>query len=812
MDLNHLKSLEKPYLDIGMKLQRHKVECPAHGGHTVDCHKNEETNHIVWKCFSCGEGGTIIDAYAHKHGLPLKEALKELISKYGDEPVTFREPKRKTTSFSPAVKIETTDQKIAPPSSGYIVNDGIKLYIKDAKIWKQECLANGELVAAAALRWDLDDGSKVMRQAHYNGTKWIMKGFPWLPVPLYNEEMFEKAERIIFVEGEKCMDKLQENIDIADISQEDYPFTVVTTNIGGSNAIKKANVKPLKDKLVYYVRDNDEPGLKMMTWLEEKIGGLVINPADINPEAEDGYDVYDYLTDGYPVEALYELVENKAPEYTIEEAYAEAGSITEPRQVIALFEKITESRIEVSHGEIDRIVERLKKTTGLSKGALNADWREVSGKGQKKDWPDLVMRHAFEKGYKEKLIYVGKTYWYYDRTHWKMTELVGQKIYHSAGHIIKPGVYDKASAITKAEQLMARHTAKEQDWLGLNKKPKKIINVKNGELHIQNDGTIQVCNHNPDSKMTYCIQTAYEPTADCPLYDRAIRDIFEGNEDLVRHFEEVVGYMIQPDRFMKNFFVFWGPKGNNGKTVLTHLMKSLMGDGTTLTRKIHTFGDDKHDTVQLVGKMLLVDDDMQKGVTLNDGLLKEISELKELTANPKNRDTYPFTSYAAVLICCNNLPRTNDLTEAMRSRANFIPFYRRFTEEEVDRELFPKIEETELSGVLNRFLSGLERLMKRGDWDYPEIVEQAKDKWLSYTSTIYDFVTSHFVMDGDDSITIQDFRIKYVNWCEAEGIDPKYRIQNRNIRTSLEDLGFTTETADNNSGGWKLTGISIIDD
>ncbi len=810
MDLDDLKRIEQPYLDLGMKIARNKVLCPAHGGNTVDCSRNENTGHIVWKCFSCGQGGSILDAYKHKHNVTVSEAFKQLMSKYGDGKYEFKAPKRTTVSFEPAVKIEKTSRKIDPPIKGYIVDDGRKLYVKDAKIWKQECLVNGKLVAAATLRWDLEN-EKIIRQAYYDGEKWKYKGFPWRPIPLYNEEKFDQAERIIFVEGEKCKDKLTENIDIADICHEEYPLTIVTTNFGGSNAIKKANIEQLKGKEVYFLRDNDEPGEKMMKYLQSKVGGKILNPALARQDAPEGYDIYDYLVEGYPVEAIYDLAEDEAPKYTYEDAYRDASTaISTSADICVFFEKLVESEVEMSNSQVDELLEKIKNIAQVSKSALKADWKEISGKGQKKDWPDLVMQHTFQKQYQERIIYVGKTYWFYDNTHWRVTNLVGKRIYDSASYIVKPGVYDKASAISKAEQLLMRHCAKEQEWLGLNARPKRIINVKNGEIHIDKNGDIELTNHNPESKLTYCIGTAYNPEAECPLFDKAVRDIFQGDEELVRHFEEVAGYMIFPDRFMKNFFVWWGPKGNNGKTTLTSLVKKLMGQGTSLTAKIHKFGNDNHDTFQLVGKMLLVDDDMEKGVTLNDGLLKEISELKQLTANPKNKDTFPFTSYAAVLICCNNLPRTNDITEAMRSRANFIPFYRRFSEDEIDKELFPKIEREELSGVLNRFLAGLQRLIKRGGWDYPEVVLDAKDKWLSYTSSIYDFMTTHFMKEGDESINSKDLRIKYVNWCEEQGIDQKYRLQNRNIKQSLIDLGYEIESADNNSGGWKVSKITIM--
>ena len=45
------------------------------------------TNQTKCKCFSCNNGGTIIDLYAKLHNIDDKTAIKELSKKYGNTPI-----------------------------------------------------------------------------------------------------------------------------------------------------------------------------------------------------------------------------------------------------------------------------------------------------------------------------------------------------------------------------------------------------------------------------------------------------------------------------------------------------------------------------------------------------------------------------------------------------------------------------------------------------------------------------------------------------------------------------------------------------
>jgi hypothetical protein len=56
--------------------------------------------------------------------------------------------------------------------------------------------------------------------------------------------------------------------------------------------------------------------------------------------------------------------------------------------------------------------------------------------------------------------------------------------------------------------------------------PLPIINCANGELWLTADGGVELQPHRLESFLRHCLDVAFDPTARCPEYDRALRGIF----------------------------------------------------------------------------------------------------------------------------------------------------------------------------------------------------------------------------------------------------------------------------------------------
>ena len=331
------------------------------------------------------------------------------------------------------------------------------------------------------------------------------------------------------------------------------------------------------------------------------------------------------------------------------------------------------------------------------------------------------------------LAYAGGAFQHFDRTHWKplSKEELGRSILNHLPSAANRGGRQARTLIQETVDLLKMHRATGPDSVRLND-PLPIVNVGNGELWIGVNGSVELRPHDPASGLRYCLDVAYDPTAVCPLYDDALAQIFGASSDpaaLVGHWHELVGYAAQPARSDARIFVGWGA-GNDGKSALAGLLTRFLGRDRVAAMPVGKLAGNPFMLGHLADKALFLDDDVAVGTVLPDGLLKTISEDKVVTGEPKHRDAFEFRVRALPLLLCNTAPHLLDTSYGFYRRLFVLPCDRRFTGAEADRTLFSRIWEAERSGVLNRALAGLRRVVQRG-WKFEpsEVVKQATAEW-----------------------------------------------------------------------------------
>ncbi len=164
---------------------------------------------------------------------------------------------------------------------------------------------------------------------------------------------------------------------------------------------------------------------------------------------------------------------------------------------------------------------------------------------------------------------------------------------------------------------------------------------------------------------------------------------------MVRHFEEFVGYVIQPTRDIPHFALFIG-RGATGKTKLLEIIQKLLGLDATFNDSIAKFMRGNFNIAYLQGKLAFIDDDVSEGTVLDDGLIKKISESKTVSARRAyGRVKTIFVCRAIPIIAGNNYPKSRDISGGIVRRAMVFPFNRVFSAVEQDVALFPAIWEGE---------------------------------------------------------------------------------------------------------------------
>lgn len=502
---------------------------------------------------------------------------------------------------------------------------------------------------------------------------------------------------------------------------------------------------------------------------------------------------------------------------------------------------------ELRCDELDQYFTAVKSKTGIGIGALRKAASELkssavleSSQDLKQDpgvfLANLLLEQQYAAGSALLKLESGH-YWHYTGTHWcqirdsilsSQLQVIAQTQW---GRVLSMWAFSGkksttlASLVSSALTCLGNLVVTPGDPLRLNDTRPSVINCINGELWLMDNGS-QLRTHCPDSYLTSCSPIIYDPLAVAPTFEMAMRGILSlpggipmpDQDSMLRHIEELLGYTIQTRRDHKAFILIVGP-GDNGKTAFIKLLRIILGDSAIAFDRLAGVneGGNRFATSRLVGKLVLIDDDVDYEYLLPDGLLKKIAEEKPLTAEGKFKDSFQFVAQVVPILLGNTWPKSRDLTRGMQTRANVLHLPRSFLKpgecqlNDPDRqrpELWQRVYKEEMPGVLNRLIDGYYRFVACQGFSPPISAQRAFDMWLAEAN-----VVARFIEDACDRIdptqpgctTTMAFEA-FIMWSDSNGVQPRHRPQQNQLKKRLQEIGLRVGHTDHGTG---VYGIKI---
>lgn len=468
-----------------------------------------------------------------------------------------------------------------------------------------------------------------------------------------------------------------------------------------------------------------------------------------------------------------------------------------------------------------KLRKEVSESLGLKTTTVDKFWRQIEREKEKNsksdddkiDYPEIIAQKVLKDHFKngKTLIHaINQRFYHYVDTHWVplLDNEITRLLYEASSKIkYKANANHEASAKVQPALtvLTAKTTKINDDVFNFVGKLKPIINCANGEIHIDiASGKFEFRKHSPESYLLQCLKTPFDPDAKCPVWDETLQGIFRDHKDpngMIRHLYEIFGYIIQPQKNIASWFLWLGG-GNNGKSITLEILQSLMGAHAYLPRSIHDFdkpGASNHAIASLVGKLAIVDDDANTEKPLPSSILKKLAEGRVWEANPKHKDQFNFRSSATPIVLSNGLPKIRDITWGMLRKVFVVPFKRIFVEGiDEDKTIQKRVEELELSGVLNRSLEGLRRLRLRGRFDPPRDCVDAKNNWLNQSNDILNWLYSYCIIGNGAWTSITQLYASYQIW--ADNNHRRYKQSIADLENHLFQRGFKIEIRGDHRG------------
>ncbi len=321
-----------------------------------------------------------------------------------------------------------------------------------------------------------------------------------------------------------------------------------------------------------------------------------------------------------------------------------------------------------------------------------------------------------------------------------------------------------------------------QDFFSVNYKDE--VPIQNGILNIF---TREISPFTPTKIFFNKLPVKYNPEAKCEKINEFLETILSNKEDK-DVFYEIGGFTLLKEYTFEKAFMFVG-NGRNGKGKSLELLKRMIGAENCYSLPLSALDSQNADVHQLFGKMINMAGDIGSKDLKDTSMFKGLTGRDLITTKRKFLNALTFENYAKFVFACNDLPMVYDTSKGFWDRWVLLEFpyyfadkeeFEKATEEQLkywklrDEDIINKIiSPEELSGLLNKCLDGLDRLLKNRKFSSTKGSEEVKNTWIRKSNSFMAFCIDLLEEDYDTIITKKDLRKKYMSYCKEHKVSGK---------------------------------------
>lgn len=257
------------------------------------------------------------------------------------------------------------------------------------------------------------------------------------------------------------------------------------------------------------------------------------------------------------------------------------------------------------------------------------------------------------------------------------------------------------------------------------------------------------------------------------LWCNFLRDITDGNDDVVRFLQRAAGYALTGSTDEHKLLFFHG-SGRNGKSVFLNTLLYLWGDyGRRVAAATFLNSQaERHptDIAGLHGARLAIASELPRGKTWDEAIIKDLTGGDRMTARFMRQDYFDFDPQLTLMIAGNTQPSFRGVDEAIRSRVVLVPFAVTIPAERRDRRLPEKLI-AEGPAILRWCIEGAIEWQLRG-LDVPPAIAAASKAYFDEEDTVAQFLEEETLPDPHGIVTTDELVDRFNFWSEGQGLGP----------------------------------------
>lgn len=313
------------------------------------------------------------------------------------------------------------------------------------------------------------------------------------------------------------------------------------------------------------------------------------------------------------------------------------------------------------------------------------------------------------------------------------------------------------------DQLRGRHTVSQDEMGG----PKNHIPVRNGVLEVHTTG-IELKDHAPEYRFLGAVDTEYDPDAECPQFRSFLNDVVQSGAGR-KKLQEYAGYTLMHWGLPHHKALFLVGPTASGKSTFLDTIRAVLGSGTVVSLTPQELTSERFAGAELFQSWANFRNDIPSSLIEDTGAFKEITAGDSIKAERKFKDPFRFEPTAKHLFSANQLPDAETEDEAFYRRVLLVPFPSSVPRSKRDEHLDEKLQ-SELPGVLNWMLEGLQRLMQQGKFTADRTPGETQRTWEQWGNTVDRFREICLEKESGAELPKKTVYRAYHGYCEAENL------------------------------------------
>lgn len=274
--------------------------------------------------------------------------------------------------------------------------------------------------------------------------------------------------------------------------------------------------------------------------------------------------------------------------------------------------------------------------------------------------------------------------------------------------------------------------------------------------------------------ITHQLPFMHDEQATAPMFEKFLDEVIP-DQSKQKVLAEYLGYIFIKSSVLKleKTLILYGT-GANGKSVVFEIIEALLGAENMSNYSLSNLTD-RNGYYRAMIADKLVNYASEIGRDLDNAYFKQLASGEPIDARLPYGNPIRVTEYAKLIFNSNELPHATEHNNAYFRRFLIINFDVTIPEAKQDKDLANKIIKSELSGIFNWILKGVERLLEQRKFSYSKAIENTLNIYKNESDTVKLFLDENEYKPSENYTTIQNLYPSYNSFCLNGGYRPVNR-------------------------------------